>query len=119
MSMNKKEKAWACCAGLLVLLLLVGQPVLYHGSSESVTVTVTEKERIVTSSGESTSSKYLVFTDGEVFENTDAITFGKWNSSDVQGKLEKGKTYNVKVAGWRVPFMSMYRNIIKVYGEAK
>ena len=119
MSMNKKEKVGACCAGILFLLLLVAKPVAYHSSSEAVIITVTEKERINTATGETTSSKYLIFTDEEVFENTDKIIFGKWNSSDVQGKLKKGKTYNVKVAGWRIPFFSSYRNIIKVYGEVR
>ncbi len=119
MTTSKKEKAGIFCVGVALLFLLLGHPILYHGSSMSITIKVTDKERIVVRSGESTSSKYLVFTDGEVFENTDALTFAKWNSSDVQGKLQKGKTYNVKVAGWRIPFWSSYRNIIKVYGEVR
>lgn len=84
---------------------------------ETVTVTVTDKERIVESSGEGTSSRYLIFTeteDGtvEVFENTDALWFGKFNSSDVQGQLRVDETYRLRVYGWRVPLLSMYRNII-------
>ena len=106
MKMNKKEKAGI--AGVVVLLLaaIVGQPVMYHASATGVTITVTDKERIVTSSGQSTSSKYLIFTSSEVFQNVDVLTYAKWDSSDIQGKLQKGKTYNVKVAGWRMPFFS-------------
>ena len=59
-------------------------------------------------------SKYLVFTDGEVFENSDNLIFTKFNSSDIQSQLEVGKSYNVRVSGIRVPFLSWYRNIVKI-----
>lgn len=78
-------------------------------------VTVTDKERIVNDE----SSKYLVFAEDEygnsiVFENTDAVLRGKWNSSDIQGQLKEGHTYTVTVVGFRVPFLSMYQNIIEI-----
>jgi hypothetical protein len=41
----------------------------------------------------------MVFTESEVFENEDALFLGKWNSSDVQGKLKVGEAYTVKVIG--------------------
>jgi hypothetical protein len=87
------------------------------------TVTVTDKDRIVESSGNGenshTTSKYLIFTktdSGEVrvFQNTDLIFQWKFGSSDIQAKLEIGNTYNIKVVGWRVPFLSWYENIITV-----
>jgi hypothetical protein len=95
--------------GAIVILTL-----LYYTSAETVTITVTDKERIVESNGESTSSKYLVFTDTEVFENTDDLFLWKFNSSDVQGKLKVGEKYTVLVIGWRVPLLSMYRNIVNI-----
>ena len=57
-------------------------------------------------------SKYLIFTDKGVYENTDSIVNGKWNSSDVYGALSVGKSYEFKVRGRRIPFLSMYPNII-------
>jgi len=106
--------------GILVVFIiaLIGVAVYlgaYYSSTEDIQITVTDKERIVDGSGENLSSKYLVFTETETFENTDALIFGKWNSSDIQGKLKVEDKYKVRVAGWRVPFLSMYRNIIKVY----
>lgn len=92
---------------------LLGYTVAYYSSCETVEITVTDKERITESDGESVSSKYLIFAEGEVFENEDALFLGKWNSSDVQGQLKIGETYTVKVIGWRLPFFSMYRNIIE------
>jgi hypothetical protein len=85
----------------------------YYNSVDEMKITVTDKERITESNG--VTSKYLVFTDKETFENTDALIFGKFNSSDIQGKLKVDSTYNIKVVGWRVPFMNTYRNIIEVY----
>ena len=76
-------------------------------TQETVTVKVTEKERI--RDGE---DKYLIWTEGEVFENTDSMVLGKFNSSDIYGKIQENETYECKVYGWRIPFLSMYRNII-------
>ena len=49
-----------------------------------------------------------------MFQNTDEWIRGKWNSSDIQGSLEVGKTYTVVVVGYRIPFLSCYENIISV-----
>lgn len=59
------------------------------------------------------SSKYLVFTESEVFENTDAFWALKFNSSDIQGQIGVGETCTLRVYGWRIPFLSMYRNILE------
>lgn len=81
-----------------------------YGTGRAVTVTVEEKERI--QDGES--SKYLIFTDKGVFENTDTLLRWKFNSSDVYSALKVGKEYDVDVYGWRVPFFSVYPNIVSV-----
>lgn len=88
-------------------LILMGMTAAYW-TKETVTVTVTDKERI--NSGES--SYYLVFTDGEVFKNKDSLLYFKFNSSDIYGRLEPGNTYELTVYWFRVPFLSMYRNIV-------
>lgn len=76
-------------------------------------VTVKKTERVVSQSGDNqVESKYLVFTDREVFENTDTILFMKFHSSDIYGVLEKGVRCDLEVVGLRVPVFSMYRNII-------
>lgn len=78
-------------------------------------VVVVDKERQVSGSPENgIQSKYIVFTDKEVFENTDSMIRGKMNSSDVQAKLHVGCTYDVTAYGFRSNWLSMYRNISKV-----
>ena len=97
---------------VIVLVGLVSYPVAYKSSETVISITVKGKDRITTGSGEDISSKYIISSDKEVFENTDSWTYFKFNSTDLQNKIEEGKTYKVKVVGWRVPFLSMYRNII-------
>gem|GEM_PF-1211649 len=82
---------------------------------ETQRVVVTDKERQVKSDGDGgIDSKYIVFTDKETFENTDSMLRGKFNSSDVQGKLHVGCTYDVTAYGFRNHFFSIYRNISDV-----
>jgi hypothetical protein len=88
--------------------------VIYCGlqdrSETSVEFTVKDKERIHSGN----TSYYLIYTDIETFKCTDNLFYGKWNSSDMYGSLERGKRYKAQVIGWRIPFLSMYRNIVKM-----
>jgi transketolase N-terminal domain/subunit len=99
----------------IILIVGIGLTAAYqYGTVEEVTITVTDKERVVKSSGDNVESYYLVFCEEEIFKNDDALLRGKFRSSDIQGKLKVGETYKVKVFGWRVGFLSMYRNIVKI-----
>ena len=97
---------------VLALLIFTAYPVAYKMSSETIEITIKEKERITTGRGESISSKFIIYSNTEVFENTDSWLYFKFNSADYQNKFTVGNTYTVKVAGWRVPFLSMYRNVV-------
>lgn len=101
--------------GLVAAGIIVGTGVeiaSQTGPTETVRVTVTDKERQVTRNGDDIDSKYIVFTDKEVFENTDNWLKGKFNSSDVQGQLQRGQQYDLEVNGFRNQYISHYRNII-------
>ncbi len=96
---------------VLAVGLLIITPLLYtYGTQEVLTITIKEKERV--RSGDS--DKYLVWADSETFENSDSLLHWKFNSSDTYGQLEVGKTYVVRVYGWRISFLSYYRNIITI-----
>lgn len=71
-------------------------------------VKITGKERITTKDD----SKYLIYTENEVFENTDSILHWKFNSSDFYGKFREGQVCTLSVTGVRNPLFSMYRNIV-------
>lgn len=99
---------------LVVLILIFGYPVSYYLSSETIETQISDKERITTGKGDEIKSKFLVYGEDEVFENTDSWLFLKFDSADIQNELELGKVNKIKVAGWRVPFFSWYRNVVSV-----
>jgi len=105
-------------ASIFVFLVLAVAMVIicsgcYRGTETYVTAKVLKAERVSMGSGDTLQHRYLVFTEHETFEVADTITYGRFNSSDLYGRLEIGKTYRLKVAGWRIPIFSSYRNIIE------
>ena len=56
---------------------------------------------------------YTIDADKEVnvYEITDSWLKGRFNSSDLYGKITIGKTYRMTICGHRSPFLSMYPNI--------
>lgn len=104
-------------AAILAGVLGAGGLAIHYQTAEPTTerVTVVDKERQVSGNLEDgIESKYIVFTDKEVFENTDSLIRGKMNSSDVQARLHVGCTYDITAYGFRSNWLSIYRNISKV-----
>jgi len=101
---------------IVMVVLVLGSTFGYqYGTAREVTITITDKERIVKSDGDGNmDSYYLVFTEDEAYKNEDALFYGKFKSSSLHAKLKVGETYKVKVYGWRVGFLSMYPNIVKI-----
>ena len=120
MRRKKNTKTFFVAIMIVVILVLsIGYEAIFSFNDTEYTITVTDKERIYKGSGDTSSSKYIVFGDDGngnslVFENTDCFIRGKWNSSNIQGQLKEGNTYKVTVVGYRVSFFSMYQNIIKI-----
>lgn len=48
------------------------------------------------------------------YEVTDSVLARRYDSSDIYGEIEVGKTYEMIVGGNRIPFMSWYPNIYEV-----
>ena len=117
---KRKVRNWALGIGTAVL---IGAGVTApHLDRDVYIATVTDKERVVKRRGDKVSSKYLVFTElqeggTKVFKNTDSLLEFKFNSSDLQGRLKEGQTYEIGTYGWRVPLLSMYKNIVSVREE--
>lgn len=54
---------------------------------------------------------YLVQCDNEIYEISDLMFKGKFNSSDIYANLKVGNTYEITTTGYRVEFFSCYKNI--------
>lgn len=103
-------------AFMVVAAVGAGGAAIHYQTAEPTTqrVTVVDKDRHVSGNLEDgIESKYMVFTDKEVFENTDSMIRGKMNSSDVQAQLHVGCTYDITAYGFRNNWFSIYRNISK------
>lgn len=101
------------CAGLLALVLLpcLACSVFYNSRDESITIIVVDKSR----GSENSGSDYLVWTkSSEVFKVDDALWYGHFRASDTYGQIKVASRYEVRVIGYRWPFLSQYRNIIAV-----
>lgn len=58
--------------------------------------------------------KYLVSCGEEVYQITDNLFYGKFNSSDIYSELQIGKRYKLQVSGFRFGLTSSYKNINEI-----
>lgn len=103
---------------VLAVIAVIAVIVMNFSNDHTYTVTITDKERVTTQASEGQNdSKYLIYGEDEngktyVFEDTDTLFRGKFNSSDVYGALKEGETYELTVIGFRVHILNWYENII-------
>lgn len=100
----------AVLAIILLVLVFGSDAIVQYSTKTEVVDTVVRVDRVMNKHG----SKWLVTCENEVFQNVDELIFFKFNSSDFNRKLVPGKKLNLVVCGFRVPFLSWYRNIIAV-----
>lgn len=91
---------------VVACVFLVGGCMATYGKSHDVTFTVTDKER------DSSSGKYLIFTENETFRISNSLIKLRFSGSDLYGKIKRDHTYNGQVYGWRIPLFSAYRNLV-------
>ena len=104
---------FALIGALIVFAGVAAYPMAIYGSTAEITATaIRDGERVCTSTDSGQSCRFLEYFGDETFQNVDSLLFMKWNSADVHREIVAGKTCNLKVVGWRVPFLSMFRNII-------
>lgn len=110
-----KSKSVKITIVVIVILVVVISSCVSSFNDHQYEVMITEKYRV----NDGDNSKYLVLGTDEsgnvlVFENTDNILRGKFDSSNVQGQLTEGGTFRLTVVGYRIPLFSWYENIIKI-----
>ena len=96
-------------AGILLMGLLIFSVSIGYQNEEIIECTIEDKW--IKRSGKD--DMYLVQCDNEVYQITDLLFKGKFNSSDIYAKLKVGKTYEITTTGYRFKFLSMYKNINK------
>ena len=97
----------ACCGGW--------SPVKNTHDEHVAECTINRLDRTSTSKG---SSDMRIYTkECGVLENSDATFRGKFDSADLYGELKEGHTYRLRIAGWRIPFLSEFPNVLAVESE--
>ena len=106
-----REKLGCVIWVIITLGVIIG--VVYFmtlGYQNEETHVCTVQDKWVKRGGKS-SDKYLVQCGDEVYEITDLLFKGKFNSSDIYANLKVGNTYEIMTTGYRFEFLSMYKNI--------
>jgi hypothetical protein len=105
---------------IFVFGLLFGNVFFHFSTKDTVSFVVEHRERVVSrgSDGNST-SRYMIWAqlpngNTEVFENTDSFLSFKFNSADLYGRMQPGRNCDATVNGFRLPLMSLNRNILDV-----
>lgn len=99
-----------------VLFTTLGMSIIKVSNEQTYTVTIQSKE--VKNGGDN--GKYLVFTvdaetgESRVFEVTDSLWKGRFDSADVYNMIIPNHTYRITTGGYRVPLFSWYQNIYEV-----
>lgn len=94
-------------AGILLMGLLIFSVSIGYQNEEIIECTIEDKW--IKRSGKD--DMYLVQCDNEVYQITDLLFKGKFNSSDIYAKLKVGKTYEITTTGYRFKFLSMYKKL--------
>ena len=110
-----KERTFFGGLILLGVVFLILSLVMNFGTEATTVTRVKKLDHKVSSDGNgNVTDTYLLFTDAGVFENSDSLFRGKFNSSDMQNSIEEGKTYRLYHYGYRMPFFSAYPNVYKI-----
>ena len=100
---------------IIVILCMLGSCSVKESNERTVNVIVTDKGI----KNYDNDSKYLIYCKNEnegvqVYEITDSLFQGKFNSSDIYGSIEVGKEYTFVIRGTRIGLTSTYPNIVEV-----
>jgi hypothetical protein len=99
-------------AGFLIILLVLLFGYLFFEpflTEETITINVTNKAQFGNEPG-----KYFVFTQDEVFYNSDNYYQSKENADELNQQIYAGAKYKVKVVGIYLPWLPRFRNITKI-----
>ena len=103
----KKLKVRAILAGIVLCILTI----LY-----SYFVADTIMTKITDAQMTKVDGRFMIATEDRPLVNEDAKYRFKFNSGTVQNDAIRlrGKIVKIKKYGWRIPFLSMYENVVRI-----
>ena len=98
--------------GFIIVVIMILSAIINYTGNEDKIIHI---KNVTTISDGSGKTKYKVFAKEGVFENVDRLFIWKFNSSDLQNKMLGKKVCKVHLMGHRIPVLSDYKNITKIY----
>ena len=98
--------------GLVIVLLVILFGYLFfepYITEETITIKVLNKAQFGNEPG-----KYFVFSQDEVFYNSNNYYHNKENADQLNDKIYPGSTYDLKVVGIYLPWLPRFRNITEI-----
>lgn len=112
MIVSSKIVKLSVLAGIVIILFVIVFGYLFfepYITEDEITITVINKERFGSERG-----KYLIFTENEVFQNSDNYYHNKSNADELYPYFRPGSNYRVKVVGVYWPSIPRFRNIVAI-----
>lgn len=98
--------------GFVIVLLVILFGYLFfepYITEETITIKVLNKSQFGNEQG-----KYFVFTQDEVFYNSNDYYQNKQNADELNDKIYPGSVYEVNVVGIYLPWLPRFRNITEI-----
>ena len=98
--------------GVVIVILVILFGYLFfepYITEETITIKILNKSQFGNEPG-----KYFVFTEDEVFYNSNNYYQNKENAAEINDKLYPGSKYKVKVVGVYLPWLPRFRNITEI-----
>ena len=101
--------------GVIIILIIILFGFLFFEpflTETEESITVINKERWMGERG-----RYFIFTEDEVFLNSNNYYHNKENADQLYPLLKIGYTYKVKIIGLSMPSIPRFRNIIEIVDD--
>lgn len=112
MMLSERLIRFTSMIGVLIVLLIILFGYLFfepYLTEKEITIKVLNKAAFGKEPG-----KYFVFTQDEVFYNSNNYYHNKDNADYINEKIYPGSTYKVKVVGIYLPWLPRFRNITEI-----
>ena len=108
--MLRSTKGFAVAAVLLGRAMLVGAVLFSYFIPDTIQTRINDAQLT------KVDRFFMIATEDRPFVNHDAKYRLKFNSGNIQNEAIrlKGKTVRIRKYGWRIPFFSMYENVVSI-----
>ncbi len=108
--MIRSSKGFAVAAVLIGLAILVGVFLFSYFIPDTVQTRITDAQLTMVD------RYFMIATEDRPLVNHDAKYRLKFDSGNIQNEAIrlKGKEVRIRKYGWRIPFLSMYENVVSI-----